>query len=139
MGDEPSIVPTKFITDDEGGRWSSLPRWEPSLNDKIWHWSMAFIPLFLADFFSILCETVFCKQWMYKKITIMIIINAKLFLERHFCGMSIQFLEIILLLWKKAVLHKTTDALQYETSFTRLIKSDQGNEWLRNDICGRSY
>ena len=31
LGDKPSIVPTKFISGDEGGRWSSSPRWEPSL------------------------------------------------------------------------------------------------------------
>ena len=30
-GDEPLIVPTKFITGDEDGRWSSSPRWEPNL------------------------------------------------------------------------------------------------------------
>ena len=34
MGDEPSTVPTKFITGDgEGGRWSSSPRWELNLTE----------------------------------------------------------------------------------------------------------
>ena len=34
LGDKPSIAPTKFITGNEGERWSSLPRWKPSLNNR---------------------------------------------------------------------------------------------------------
>ena len=35
LGDEPSIVPTNVITDDEGGQWSLSPRWETSLKECI--------------------------------------------------------------------------------------------------------
>ena len=37
LGDEPSIVPNKSITGDEGGQWSSSPHWEPILIDKHVH------------------------------------------------------------------------------------------------------
>ena len=38
LGDEPSIVPTKFITGDKSGRWSSSPRWEPSFKCQRRKW-----------------------------------------------------------------------------------------------------
>ena len=43
LGGKPSIVPTKFITGDEGGRGCSSPRWEASLT-----WFLIIYSLFLT-------------------------------------------------------------------------------------------
>ena len=69
---------------------------------------------------------------------IIIIINVKSFLERHFCssflerhfcGITITFLKINVLLWQKAVLHVTTLILCKARQVLRdLFNTNQGND-----------
>ena len=99
-------------------------------------------PLFKLILISFFCQN-YVKPFLstVNKCTItmiIIIINVKSFLERHFCssflerhfcGITITFLKINVLLWQKAVLHVTTLILCKARQVLRdLFNTNQGND-----------